>query len=141
MKPERWEQVAQLYGAALDREGSARAAFLGEACAGDEDLRREVESLLAREGKEASFLESPALEAAAKALAQRGRAEVRAFRVPLPLLKWKARPVHCGAMRKGRRGIQLGAEYLCYPAFQVGMPCWTTSWIWRPPNHPTWTSC
>jgi TolB-like protein/Tfp pilus assembly protein PilF/predicted Ser/Thr protein kinase len=70
MKPERWEQVAQLYGAALEREGRERAAFLGEACAGDEDLRREVESLLAYEGKKASFLESPALEVAARELAR-----------------------------------------------------------------------
>jgi serine/threonine protein kinase/Tol biopolymer transport system component len=70
MKPERWEQVAQLYGAALEREGRERAAFLGEACAGDEDLRREVESLLAFEGKKASFLESPALEVAARELAR-----------------------------------------------------------------------
>jgi len=70
MKPERWEQVAQLYGAALEREGSERSAFLGEACAGDEDLRREVESLLACEGEKASFMESPALEEAARQLAR-----------------------------------------------------------------------
>ncbi len=70
MKPERWEQVAQLHRAALEREESERAAFLGEACAGDDDLRREVESLLAHEGKDSSFMESPALEVAAKALAQ-----------------------------------------------------------------------
>ncbi|MGD0222585.1 MAG: protein kinase [Terriglobia bacterium] len=76
MKPERWEQVAQLYSAALEREGSERAAFLREACGGDEDLRREVESLLAREGKDASLMESPALELAARQLA-RGQAEVR----------------------------------------------------------------
>ena len=77
MKPERWEQVAQLHRAALEREGSERSAFLREACGGDEDLRREVESLLAYEGKKASFMESPALEVAAKQLA-RGEAEARA---------------------------------------------------------------
>jgi serine/threonine protein kinase len=71
MKPERWEQVAQLYGAALEHERGERSAFLGEACGGDEDLRREVESLLAREGKDKSFMESPALEVAAKQLARR----------------------------------------------------------------------
>ena len=77
MKPERWEQVAQLHRAALECEGSERSAFLREACGGDEDLRREVESLLAYEGKEASFMESPALEVAAKQLARR-EAEARA---------------------------------------------------------------
>ena len=62
MKPERWEQVAQLHRAALRREASERPAFLREACAGDEDLCREVESLLAYDEKKASFMESPALE-------------------------------------------------------------------------------
>src|SRR5262249_38627429 len=69
MKPERWEQVAQLHRAALEREGSERAAFLEQACGGDEELRREVLSLLAYDGKTASFMDSPALEVAAKQLA------------------------------------------------------------------------
>ena len=73
MKPERWEQVAQLYRAALEREESERPAFLREACAGDEDLLREVESLLACEGENASFLESPALEVAARHWPRGGR--------------------------------------------------------------------
>ena len=71
MKPERWEQVAQIFSAALERERSERSAFLGEACAGDEELRREVESLLAREGKDTSLMESPALEVAARQLAHK----------------------------------------------------------------------
>ena len=70
MDPERWEQLARLHRAVLEREEGQRAAFLREACAGDDDLRREVESLLAYEGKDESFMESPALEVAAKALAQ-----------------------------------------------------------------------
>jgi serine/threonine protein kinase/Tfp pilus assembly protein PilF len=79
MKPERWEQVAQLHRAALEREASKRAAFLREACGGDEDLRREVESLLAYEGKDDGFMESPALEEAARQLA-REEAEARGGR-------------------------------------------------------------
>ena len=75
MKPERWEQVAQIYSAALEHEGSEREAFLREACGGDEDLRREVESLLARESKDASLLELPALEVAARQLARDKAAE------------------------------------------------------------------
>jgi len=43
---ERWKQVEELFNAALELESVARAAFLAEACAGDEELRREVESLL-----------------------------------------------------------------------------------------------
>src|ERR1035437_7975801 len=69
MKPERWEQVAQLHRAALERAESERPAFLREACAGDEELLREVESLLAFEGKDPAFMESPALGVAARQLA------------------------------------------------------------------------
>jgi len=46
---ERWLKVERLYHAAREREGSERAGFLREACAGDEALRREVESLLAED--------------------------------------------------------------------------------------------
>jgi eukaryotic-like serine/threonine-protein kinase len=49
MNPERWQQVADLYDAAIEREPEARRAFLAEACGDDADLRREVESLLAHE--------------------------------------------------------------------------------------------
>jgi len=70
MTPERWEQVALLHRAALQYEGSRRAAFLQDACARDEDLRHDVESLLAYEGKAANFMEVPALEVVAKQLAE-----------------------------------------------------------------------
>jgi eukaryotic-like serine/threonine-protein kinase len=43
----RWQQIKQLYHAALERKESQRAAYLHEVCAGDDALRREVESLLA----------------------------------------------------------------------------------------------
>src|SRR5579864_1015369 len=65
MTPERWQQVDQLYHSALEREPGQRSAFLAEACAGDEELRREVESLLAQKG---STLDRPAWEGAADLL-------------------------------------------------------------------------
>jgi serine/threonine protein kinase len=70
MNPDRWKQIEELYHAALEREESERAAFLKEACAGDEPLRQRVELLLAHYIQASSrFLEEPALEMAAKALA------------------------------------------------------------------------
>ena len=66
MTPERWQQVQRLYQAALEREPSRRAAFLKEACAGDEALRREVESLLAYQDQAEGFIEAPPLDAAAQ---------------------------------------------------------------------------
>jgi serine/threonine protein kinase/Tol biopolymer transport system component len=66
MEPERWQQIDRLYHSALKVEPSQRAAFLREACAGDEALRQEVEALLANEGEAKGFIEARALEAAAK---------------------------------------------------------------------------
>ena len=71
MTPEHWEQVALLHRAALQHEESRRAAFLHDACAGDEDLRCEVESLLAYEGKAENFMEVPALDVVVKQLAEK----------------------------------------------------------------------
>ena len=45
---------------ALARDPHERAAFLDEACAGDEALRQEVESLLAHDRESAGFLSTPA---------------------------------------------------------------------------------
>jgi serine/threonine protein kinase len=72
MRPERWRQIDRLYQAALERDASERGAFLDEACAGDEELRREVESMLAahEQAEEAEdFLNQPALQVAARAVA------------------------------------------------------------------------
>ena len=64
---DRWKTVERLYHEALERTPAERSAFLESACAGD-DLRRDVESLLAQEGE--GFLEEPALDVAARALAR-----------------------------------------------------------------------
>ena len=69
MTPDRWRQVEQIYHSTLECEESQRSSLLKEACGGDEELRREVESLLAHEEQAESFIEVPALEAAAKGLA------------------------------------------------------------------------
>ena len=69
MTSDRWQRIEELYHSAREREGNQRAAFLKEACAGDDALQREVESLLAQDKGVEKFLESPALEVAAKALA------------------------------------------------------------------------
>src|SRR5262245_24141491 len=45
--PDRLQQIEDLYHAALARPSEARAAFLADDCGGDDDLRREVESLVA----------------------------------------------------------------------------------------------
>jgi len=73
MQADFWRQVDRIFHSALEVEESRRADFLDEACSGDEALRLELERLLAHHREADSFLESPALEVAAKALAPSGR--------------------------------------------------------------------
>jgi len=68
MTPERWQQVKEIFQAALDRAPVERTAFLNDACGGDELLRQEVESLISSHEKDGSFIDSPAYEAAAEIL-------------------------------------------------------------------------
>jgi serine/threonine protein kinase len=59
MTLERWSEVARLYHDAASRDAAERAAFLADACAGDDALRHEVESLLAQEPSAEGFLSAP----------------------------------------------------------------------------------
>jgi eukaryotic-like serine/threonine-protein kinase len=59
--PERWQEVKALFEAALKRAPAERAAFLNRACAADESLCHEVESLIAAHAQADSFMEAPAV--------------------------------------------------------------------------------
>jgi Flp pilus assembly protein TadD/predicted Ser/Thr protein kinase len=67
MDTERWKQLNKLLHCALERPPEERAAFLREACAGDEGLEHEAHTLLTVEDKALRFLETPAIEMAAQA--------------------------------------------------------------------------
>jgi serine/threonine protein kinase/tetratricopeptide (TPR) repeat protein len=66
MDSERWRRVDDLLQAALDRLPAERSAFLLQACGSDDALRREVRSLLASHEAAEGFLETPAIEVAAR---------------------------------------------------------------------------
>src|SRR4051812_48362479 len=74
MNAERWKQIEDLYHAAQAEQPEQRNEFLSNACSSDEDLRREVESLLGYETDTAMILDRPALEVAARAIALDRRA-------------------------------------------------------------------
>ena len=69
MSPERWRQINELFLAALERAPSERTAFISEASEGDEELRRDVESLLASHEEAGQFIEEPVVDEAARLLA------------------------------------------------------------------------
>jgi tRNA A-37 threonylcarbamoyl transferase component Bud32/GAF domain-containing protein len=58
--PDRWNEIERLYQLASDIDEHARPAFLNNACGGDRELRKEVESLLLYEPAAGRFLEAPA---------------------------------------------------------------------------------
>ena len=70
MDSERWKRIDELLQAALERPPAEREAFVRQACAGDEALEREVRSLMASGEEAGSFMESPAIEVAARGIAQ-----------------------------------------------------------------------
>ena len=69
MKNERWKQINEVLLSALDREVAERSRFIKGASGSDEELRREVVSLLASYEQAGDFLEDPVTEAAARLLA------------------------------------------------------------------------
>jgi serine/threonine protein kinase/Tol biopolymer transport system component len=82
MQPERWKQVERLYYSALEHEKGQRAAYLQQACAGDAALLQEVQSLLDCDDRAPNFMKVPALDMAAKALAESALLEVQADGAP-----------------------------------------------------------
>jgi hypothetical protein len=49
MTEERWRRIEQVFHTALEREPRTRVQYIALACGDDEDLRKEVESLLAKD--------------------------------------------------------------------------------------------
>lgn len=60
MTPERWARIRQIFDGALERPEVDRAAYLRVVCARDDELRREVESLLSSHDSAGDFLDKPA---------------------------------------------------------------------------------
>ena len=72
MTPERWQQVKFVLASALERGPEERSRFLAEACGGDAELRRQVDSLIRAEAHDLIPTEPTALP---RASTQRPRLE------------------------------------------------------------------
>ena len=72
MTPERWKRVDELLSAVLDLDKDKRSVYLDEACGEDEELRKEVESLLASDEQESNSIERYPMELAANFVAEHG---------------------------------------------------------------------
>src|ERR1700676_3840444 len=70
MQPERWQQIDRLFHLVLEQEHDKRAVVVGQACAGDDILRSEVEELIESHDQAESFIETPASDRAAELLSK-----------------------------------------------------------------------
>jgi RNA polymerase sigma factor (TIGR02999 family) len=68
MTAEQWQRVKNILQDAVERDPGTRAGFLEEACSGDAEVRREVESLLAYDERMGAFMAEPVHEISAEAL-------------------------------------------------------------------------
>ena len=72
MTPERWQKITAIFEAALQRDDGARTAYVNEACGDDQELRREVEAMLASHDQASRFIEEPAMGVAARLVTSAG---------------------------------------------------------------------
>ena len=82
MDAKRWGQIKEIYDRALDLSRDEREGFLVEACCGDADLRREVDTLLAAHADAGTFLQAPAFEVAAQEIVADEFASTAAAKLP-----------------------------------------------------------
>ena len=70
MKPERSQRIEQIFHEALEIPAGRRGDFVAQACADDDALRLEVESLLAERRQSGEFLSTAALDSEASGIAK-----------------------------------------------------------------------
>src|SRR4051794_25377854 len=57
-----WQQIKTILHSALEQDANLVAAYLDKACAGDLELRAEIDSLLSRQDRAKDFLEVKAID-------------------------------------------------------------------------------
>jgi len=84
MPSDQWRRAEEIFHRALELEPGQRSAFLEERCSGDDELRREVESLLEFDRKAQRFIESPAADVAGQLLANNAESQAEKPRELFP---------------------------------------------------------
>ena len=107
----RWHHVEEIFNAAVELPHAERAALLDQACGGDENLRSEVESLLAHDDPRDRFME------AALAVARSDEGEPSNVATDTVLTPTRGRPLQIGPYRIVRE-IGSGGMGVLYEAIR-----------------------
>ncbi len=75
MTPEQWHRIEELCLAVLEQPPAKRPEFVARACGNDQELRQQVECLVASFEQSGSFLENPQRSAALHVLAEQLKSE------------------------------------------------------------------
>lgn len=70
MRPERWQEIEELFHSALQRRPAEHSAFLDQACGDDLELRQQVKALLASLEQAGNFIEDPPLAGAISSIVE-----------------------------------------------------------------------
>jgi len=105
MKPERLEQIDQIFQSALDLPPERRPNFLNQVCASDPELRAEIDSLLSAHEEAGEFIEDSASDVAASLLEEKQQRvrQVGQYKVETLLGSGGMGEVHLAMDRMGRR--------------------------------------
>src|SRR5467141_169884 len=105
MNPERLQKIDRVFQLALDVPPQRWASFLDNACAGDAELRAEVESLLSAHQNAGSFIEGSASDVASSLLKNNpmGRTHLGQYKIDKLLGVGGMGQVYLATDRMGRR--------------------------------------
>lgn len=118
MRPDRWERIKDIFGAAIECASEARGPLLDTSCAGDSELRAEVDSLLAAHDTSGGFIDKPAVHAALGVAAETAQSWIGRRLGPYCIVE----EIGHGGMSEVYRAIRADDEYQKEVAIKVLRP-------------------
>lgn len=105
MNKEHWQQIEKVFYAAMELPREHRDAFVGQACAGDQELQAEVQALLAAQDEHGDFLHSAEMGKIASSLESDGSRQTAGRAVPAQLHELLRECPACGECGDG--GVEI----------------------------------